>query len=345
METRAIAGKPRSYAAQAATLFAAGLAVCACALATSGIQAAAWSLAATAACCLVFAAFSRTRRAEICQLASEIDEVLHTGRRTRFTDCREGDVAVLKNELTKMVERMVRLNDDLVAEKRALADALADVSHQVRTPLTSIGLLIPLIDRAPDAAQRRRRLRELETLVDRMSWLVTALLKMAKLDAGTLVVERRPVDAGRALQRALEPLAIPLDLKEISLVEEVEEGAGFEGDESWTAEALSNILKNCMEHTPRGGTIRAKVVDNAVSCTISVSDSGAGIAEEDLPHVFERFYRGRAASGADDGEPAGFGIGLSLAMELVSAQGGSLRASNRGEEGALFEMTFPKVTV
>lgn len=342
---RAVSAKMGSYTAQTALMACSTILVSAIALIASGHEASAWALASGLACCTLFALLSRARRNEILRLAAEIDEVLHNAKRTRFSDCKEGDVAVLKNELTKMVERLCRLNEELSREKRALADSLADVSHQIRTPLTSIGLLIPLIERAESEGERNRRLRELEALSERVSWLVTALLKIAKLDAGTLTVEKRLVNASEALDRAIEPLSIPLDLRQITLVRTLDRTATFQGDESWTAEALANILKNCMEHTPEGGRICVQVRQTATACSIRIEDDGTGIAEEDLPRIFDRFYRGRRPIEHDRMQPQGFGIGLSLAMELVSAQGGSLRASNAIEGGAAFEVTFPKMTV
>lgn len=328
----------RSFACQLA-LLAAVMGLCAAlALALDGRQAALWSLAAGAAACVLFTAFSVRRFREIARMAAEVDEVLHDGHRIAFSDYREGDLAVLKNELAKMVAALRIATERLDAEKRALADALADVSHQIRTPLTAMGLLIPEAERAADEAERSRALHELETLVARVGWLVTALLKLAKADAGAIRVQALPVDAERMARDALAPLAGALDLRGVACtIAASPSGAAFVGDAAWSAEALGNILKNCMEHTPAGGAIRVDIAEDAVACRIRVTDTGPGIAEADLPHLFERFYRGEGSEG--------FGIGLSLAHALVAAQGGTLRAGNDRSGGARFDMAFPKVVV
>lgn len=337
-----------------------------------------WVVGTGAVLVAIFAGISLYRHCQIRRLAEEIDEVLHSGRTVDFSNCREGDVAVLANELGKMVARLSRTRDQLAAERNALADSLADVSHQIRTPLTAVTLMLPVVERADDARERKRAVRELEAMIERVSWLVTTLLKIAKVDAGAMHVERREVRAADVVRRAVAPLATAMDLRDVSLVLELDEAATFQGDAPWTAEAVENIAKNCMEHTPAGGTVTVAVRENALACSITVSDTGSGIAPEDLPRIFERFYRGRGANGVvreyqgaakgattqvaaeeagrvavaagadaagDVRQPAGFGIGLSLAQALVSAQGGTLRAANNATGGARFEISFPKLVV
>lgn len=318
-----------------------------------------WVVAVGAVLIALFVGISLWRHRQIARLTAEIDEVLHSGRTVGFSNCREGDVAVLANELSKVVARLSRTGEQLAAERNALSDSLADVSHQIRTPLTAAGLMLPLIERADDSRERRRAVRELEAMLEQVSWLVTTLLKIAKVDAGAMRVDKREVRAAEVVRRAVAPLATAMDLRDVNLVLDLDESAVFQGDAPWTAEAVENVAKNCMEHTPAGGTVTVTAREDALACTITVSDTGSGIAPEDLPHIFERFYRGRAevpaasagerrgegADAEDVRQPAGFGIGLSLAQALVSAQGGTLRAANNPEGGARFEIAFPKLVV
>lgn len=337
LRNRTFARQMAAMAAVAALLaFAAGM--------TAGKASALWAGAAGAACCVLFAVFSRCRYREIAQLAAEMDEVLHSGRRVSFSDCREGDVAILRSEVSKMVAQLARTSEQLRAEKTALADALADISHQIRTPLTAMSLLVPIAERAADENARSRALRELEGMVERVSWLVTALLKLARLDAGVMSFEKRPVRVADVAVRAIAPLELVLDVRGISCSVNVG-GATFQGDVAWSAEALENIVKNCAEAAGERGAVRIEATEDALATRIRVSDNGPGIAEEDLPHVFDRFYRGARSEAGDPVNPKGFGIGLSLAQALINAQGGSLHARNLPQGGACFEAVFPKMNV
>ena len=322
------------------------------ALATSGRAAAIWAGIAGATGIVFFTVVSEKRYREMAHLSCEVDEVLRSGRTIDLADYREGDLAILKNQLAKMVDALREKTARLGQEKSDLAHALADVSHQIRTPLTAMGLTLAMAQEADDERVRARALRELEGMIERVGWLVSALLKLAKADAGAITVQATCVEARQVVARAMEPLAASLDLRGVTCEVNYEGDPRFTGDMAWSAEALENVLKNCMEHTPAGGAIRVSVRQDALACCrIRVTDTGPGIAPEDLPHVFERFYRGKGSAMATEGERAdgpraqGFGIGLALAQSLMAAQGGTLRASNAPEGGARFDFTFPSVVV
>lgn len=350
MGAMATMARNRALAAQLAVMAAGTAAIVAAAYVLDAADAAVWCAVTGVWCLAVFAVVSFRRYAQIVRLLSEVDEVLHGGRRTDFTRCSEGDVAALASELAKMVARLRRVSDQLAGEKARLADAMADISHQIRTPLTALALALPRIERADDAAVRRRLVREAETLLDRTSWLVASLLRMAKVEAGALDVARRATPLSEVIARAVQPLEAAFDVRGVELRVNVAGDPAPAIDGRWCAEAFGNVVKNCMEHTPEGGVVSVTASEDALAFRVTMEDTGAGIDLADLPHVFERFYRGThgAQDGAQEGQAGateGFGIGLALAQALVSAQGGSIRASNRAEGGARFEIAFPKVVV
>ena len=325
-----------------------------CAWHLAGSVAAACVAGTAAALLVVWLVATRARYRALARLAAQVDDILHGSRDVSLERMREGELAILASELDKMRSRLTLANEDLEHERNALADALADISHQLKTPLTSLALMTSLVRRDLVAAGAHEaevaRLRTMERLEDRVEWLVASLLKLARIDAGVVSFVRARVEGAELVARAAEPLAVAFDLADVRLVVDAPAGAGFEGDLSWTAEALENVLKNCLEHTPAGGEVRVSCAEDALAFRLCVEDTGPGIAAEDLPHVFERFYRGgekdaRAAGAGSEVDPAGVGIGLALARSLVTAQGGTIRAGNAAGGGARFDIVFFKAVV
>ena len=314
-------------------------------------------LAAAVACAvtaLPLLALTWMRYRRLARLSERLDAVLHGERDVDLASMDEGELAILGSELDKMVARLTLTADELTREKEALADALADISHQIKTPLTSISITTEVVRKhlaeAGGMEAEVERLRRIEQLELRVERLVSALLKLARLDAGTIELSRAPVDVARLVEDAAAPLAVAFDIADVALEREIDPTCSFTGDAAWTAEALGNILKNCMEHTPAGGTVRVEAWEDALACRIRVTDTGPGIAEEDLPHVFERFYRGGRGAAGDAVNPAGVGIGLSLAQSLIAAQGGTLTCRNAKDQagavrGAQFDIAFFKAVV
>ncbi|MCM1467517.1 MAG: HAMP domain-containing histidine kinase, partial [Alistipes sp.] len=237
-----------------------------------------------------------------------------------------------------MTVRLREQQQNLWKDKEYLAESLADISHQIRTPLTSIDLLASMLCEENVSEKRRQELsRELRELLFRIEWLVTSLLKISKLDAGCVSLKKESVPLGELIEKATESLLVPMELRGQELTVNVQ--GTFSGDVLWTCEALSNIVKNCMEHTQDGGRIKITASENVLYTEIVISDNGSGIAPEDLPHIFERFYKGK-----NSGDKS-FGIGLFLARSIITAQNGTVRAENKANGGARFTLRFYKGTI
>lgn len=305
---------------------------------------------------VIFIILTNRRYRALAKMAANLDRVLAGERDIRLRDMSEGELAILSSEIDKVIARLNLTVDELQAEKLALSDALADISHQLKTPLTSIAISTELIrDRLSargDSEDLVERLRLIQTLQARVEDLVAALLKLARIDAGVIKLVCGDVDARELVRKSFEPLAIAFDIADVRFSADVQDGASYEGDLTWSVEALENILKNCMEHTPAGGCVSVRVTEDVLACRIRIEDTGPGIAESDLPHIFERFYRGSRDANATPSEvnPAGVGIGLALSKSLVTAQGGTLTAENLRDEngnitGAAFNLVFFKTVV
>lgn len=294
------------------------------------------SLVSAAALGVVCYIFTRNRYQSIAKISEQIDMVLHDTDYLFINESEEGELSILQSEVTKMTLRIREQNAALKKEKENLADSLADIAHQLRTPLTSINLILSLLENDPGEKERKELLRETEELLLRMEWLITSLLKLSRLDAGIVVFQMSRVDVGALLHTALRPLLIPMELHEIDLQVSAPEGVMIQGDMDWLSEAFQNVLKNCMESAGDKGKIEIVCKDTVLFTEIRIHDSGAGFKENELSCLFERFYRGK------NSRAAGYGIGLALCKTIITRQGGTINAENHPQGGAVFIIRFPK---
>jgi len=294
------------------------------------------ALASAAAFGAAFCVFTKARYISIAQIADQIDLVLHNADHLYIGELDEGELSILRSEITKMTLRIREQNDALKKEKEHLADSMADIAHQLRTPLTSVNLIISLLENNPDENERRALIRETKELFVQMDWLLTSLLKLSRLDAGIVVFQRERIDVDTLITAALHPLLIPLELHNIALQIDVPKRSIIQGDSGWLSEAIQNILKNCMESADDNGKIEIVCTDNPLFTEITIHDSGAGFEKEDLPCLFNRFYRGKKTNAT------GYGIGLALCKMIITRQGGTITAKNHPQGGAIFAIRFPK---
>ena len=287
---------------------------------------------------LVFCISTYKRYRRISSLADDINRVLHGDSSIDFDNYSDGELSILHSEIYKMTVRLREQQQKLLNDKEYLADSLADISHQIRTPLTSINLLVERLSASGLTDECRHQLtNELYGLLDRIDWLITTLLKISKLDAGTVRFNKETVSLETLINKSCAPLLIPIELRGQELIIRAE--GDFYGDPAWTSEAVGNIVKNCMEHTPDGGRIDIDAAETALYSEIVIKDTGTGISPEDLPHIFERFYKGKDSDGKS------FGIGLALSRMIIAEQKGTVKAENRKNAGAMFTIRFYKGTV
>ncbi|MCI8284860.1 MAG: HAMP domain-containing histidine kinase [Firmicutes bacterium] len=321
-------------------LFAVLLSLLAIFLVTLGfyISAAAGTIAVLSALFFTaaFFAFTKDRYDSISQISNEIDHVLHNDDHVFISESEEGELSILQNEITKMTLRIREQNDALKREKTHLADSLADIAHQLRTPLTSANLIISLLKNDPEECERKILLREAEDLFVQVDWLLTSLLKLSRLDAGIVVFQNERVYIKNLIDSALRPFLILMELRNINIRTDIPEKAAVYGDFNWISEAIQNIIKNCIENAGNNGDIEIICEDNQLFTEIIIHDSGAGFEKADMPYLFDRFYRGKNTY------TAGYGIGLALCKTIIKRQGGTVTAKNHPEGGAVFFIRFTK---
>jgi signal transduction histidine kinase len=294
--------------------------------------------------CMIFTfthlLFSYKRYKGIAKLGLEIDRVLHNKDSIELSEYSEGELAILQNQILKLTVKLREQAYALKQDKIYLADSIADISHQIRTPLTSINIILSILSQSRISEERRQEyIKELEKLILRIDWLISALLKIAKLDAGTARFQRETVNVSQLLKKATSTIAVQMELKNQQLQVRLNGDEKYVGDIFWSAEAIENILKNCMEHTQNGGIISISASENVLYTEIIISDNGCGIAKKDLPNIFERFYKGNNSTYSS------FGIGLALARMIIINQNGTIKAENAQNGGARFIIRFYKGTV
>lgn len=295
----------------------------------------------TLAVCLLFSLIhfiiTYRRYSKISGLSRQIDSILHGKDSISLDEYSEGELAILSTEVQKLTIRLREQNGALQRDKAYLADSIADISHQIRTPLTSINILLSLLSKRNLHEERRQEIvRELETLLIRIDWLISALLKMSRLDTGTVKFQRKTLSVAELIEQSIVPIAVPMELREQQIEIQMKGDEAYEGDFAWSVEAIGNILKNCMEHIQKGGKIVVEASENPIYTEIVISDNGPGIDKEDLPHLFERFYKGKNSSDQS------FGIGLALARMIITSQNGTIKAGNNSGGGARFTVRFYK---
>lgn len=253
-------------------------------------------------------------------------------------DNSEGELSILKNNLYKVIILLRSQNEMLKKDKLYLADALADISHQLKTPLTSMMVMSDLLKENTVPEKQQEFIGIMENQLDKMKWLITNLLKLSKLDAGTVDYKKEDFSVCRALTQSIKPFLITMDLKEITIINEVEDFTVC-GDEGWTAEAFGNIIKNCIEHTNKGGRLEIHTQTTTIYNSVIIRDNGCGIAKEDLPHIFERFYHGKNASSDS------VGIGLALSQAIFEKESATIDVTSEETKGTQFEIRFYKTIV
>ncbi|TXK84851.1 sensor histidine kinase KdpD [Paenibacillus sp. N3.4] len=281
--------------------------------------------------------FTRSRYQEIEKLSGYLRQISSGDYSLDVRDNREGEISILKNTIYKVTVMLSEQSALLHKDKIHLTDAISDISHQLKAPLTSMMVMADLLDdpQLPEA-KRSEFTRNIRIQLERLDWLVSSLLKLSKIDAGTVQFKKDQVMVAKLIEKALQPVLIPIDIKEQTISIKGEDNVSFLGDLNWTTEAIINVLKNGVEHTQVGGTIAISFSENPLFTEISIQDNGKGISKEEIPSIFKRFYKGK---GAGEGSS---GIGLSMAHSIITKQNGDIDVQSEVDKGSQFRIRFYK---
>lgn len=287
-----------------------------------------------------FIVFTWWRYNEIKKLSSYINEIFTKESSLDIRDNVEGELSILKNDIYKVTKKLYEKSDYLKKDKVYLADAISDISHQLKTPLTSMIIMTELLSKHNLEEDKRLEFtNNIKKQLERIQWLVTSLLKLSKIDSGAVTFKKNIVKVDELINSVVEPLLIPMDIKNQRINIQIENKAYFIGDFNWSREALINILKNAVEHTQEGGEINIICTENPIYLEVIIKDNGSGIDKEDIPYIFKRFYKGK------NNNENSIGIGLAMAKTIIKEQGGDIILKSKAGIGTKFIIRIYKQIV
>lgn len=284
--------------------------------------------------------FTRWRYKQLDELSGYLKRIASGEYSLDIRDNAEGELSILKSEIYKVTVTLYEQAGLLKKDKLFLADTISDISHQLKTPLTSMFVMIDLL--CNENLPRDKRVeftQNIRSQLERLQWLVSSLLKLSKVDAGAVEFKKENVKVKELIGKATEHLLIPIEIKEQTFEISGDDDARFIGDFNWSSEAVTNIVKNCIEHTPCGGKIGINFKTTPIYTMINIFDNGEGIHKDDLPHIFDRFYKGQNASNDS------IGIGLAMAKSIWQNQGGSIEVASQKGQGTQFTIKIYKMIV
>lgn len=281
--------------------------------------------------------YSRSESKKIKEIEKYIEAINNKNYTLKISENSEDEFSNLSNELYKTTVMLKEQASNSQKFQKTLQTNIEDISHQLKTPLTSISIMLDNIIDNPDMEieTRQKFLHEINRQIEWFNWLVIALLKLSKIDSGTAVFTKKEINVEKIINHVIQNLAIPLEIKQQKVIVNGN-SSKFIGDYNWQLEALTNIVKNCIEHTPNHKNIYIEFEENNFYTKITIRDEGVGIAKEDIKHIFERFYKGKNSS------ENSIGIGLALSKSIIERDNGYIICTSKEGEGTTFEIKYMK---
>ncbi len=284
----------------------------------------------------IFVIYNYQKDRKLKEIQNYLEEINKKNYKLDIEDNREGELSILKNEVYKTTVFLKEQAENSMQDKINLKDSISDISHQLKTPLTSISILLDNIIENPnmDTATRNEFVKDIRREIININFLVQALLKLSKFDANAVEFINKEVNIKQMLDSAVKNIMPLCDLKKVEIELIGDDKDKLVCDERWQIEAISNILKNSVEYSNAGDTIYVKFKENNLYTQIDIKDSGKGIDKEDLPHIFDRFYKGKNSS------ENSIGIGLALSKTIIEKSGGNISAESKLGEGTSFVIRY-----
>ncbi len=282
--------------------------------------------------------YLRKRDRKINQITQYINQIKNRKYDLDINENSEDELSNLKNELYKITIMLKEESEISKKDKDNLKMSVEDISHQLKTPLTSITIMLDNLKDNPnmDENTKQKFIFEIGKQIDWINWLVISMLKLSKLDANVVQFYEEKINLKKFIDEIIKNLEIPIEIKNQQIVIEGNPNASFSGDYKWQQEAVTNIIKNCIEHNKENGKIYIKYEENTLFTKITIRDEGEGMTKEDLKHIFERFYKGKNSS------ENSVGIGLALAKNIIEKNNGMISCKSELDKGTEFVIKYMK---
>ena len=282
--------------------------------------------------------YLRKRDKKINQITQYINEIKNRKYDLDINENSEDELSNLKNELYKITVMLKEESEISKKDKENIKMSVEDISHQLKTPLTSITIMLDNLKDNPnmDENTKQKFIFEISKQIDWINWLVISMLKLSKLDANVVQFYKEKINLKKLINEIIKNLEIPIEIKNQQIIIKGDEKASFLGDYKWQQEAVTNIIKNCIEHNEENGKIYIKYEENTLFTKIAIRDEGEGISKEDLKHIFERFYKGQNSS------ENSVGIGLALAKNIIEKDNGMISCKSELDKGTEFVIKYMK---
>lgn len=292
-----------------------------------------------ASLCILYFRYNYKRKNDIKDIIKYIEQINRRNYELEIDTISEDELSILKNEIYKTAVMLKEAALNSNKDKLNLKKSLEDISHQLKTPLTSILVLLDnLIDEPDmDSSIRNDFIIDIKRNVININFLVQALLKLSKFDANTVHFIKKENDLEMIVKEAIKNVSTLCDLRNINIRLNILENAKVECDAKWQIEAITNIIKNAIEHSKDNSSIIINIDNNRVYSKIEVIDFGDGISKRDIKHIFERFYKGENATSNS------IGIGLALAKTIIEEDKGTI-AVESNESNTKFTIKYFKLT-
>ena len=285
---------------------------------------------------LLFYKYNKERTKKIEKITQYISEINNGNYKLKIEENREDEISILQNELYKTTVMLREVAENSKNDKINLKNSLSDISHQLKTPLTAITIMADNIienkDMEPDI--REEFMKDIRRETTNIKFLVESLLKLSKLDSNSVKFINEKVKVKEIIEEAVKKISPLSDLKNVMINTDGNETDEIECDKKWQIEAITNVLKNCIEHSNDNSSINIKYEQNNMYTKIEIQDFGSGITAEDLPHIFERFYKGKNSSSES------IGIGLSLAKSIIENINGYISVESEIGKGSKFTIKY-----